>query len=803
MTFPGTEKCICDDSDLSEEILPNAVSTKNNVKSSHTLYSIENWTFLNSDLRINERIEHYKYSIEEAERRLQNKDVIIKILQNELHKIECMCKNECDNTENYRLKYRVALNELESLKQILSKYKDNFEKLIQINKDLVSKDDLLHSQIEVQTWKQLYEELSRKRNTENDQKDTQTCLANTNIEQNLDALKEKCSGIENLLQMQNKKVEDLLVKLVKEFEVNKEGVTGTSNVDDIFNVITNETATQNKNLQMILDENKSIAKELLSLKEEILKCRSVDVAKQVKESSNQTELNSEKTASKSCSRCKCGCKNEVSKEVQTEHSKSERDLLDRVEELGKTATQSNQTNENIIKNLSQTIKALEDDKLKCTAKYEELLKRNLRDTSELQNKTIELNKNIEEKKILLDKISELQVLVEECKCSNGTKLEEFRQMQELLQQYKEQVEFKKLENEKLRKREQELEADLKKREYDTEKCKECATKLTSKNSDFIELQRKYDELCKRSMENECQRLEEKQDVVNLLEIKDKEIEELQSKTHTLHNDLDNAQNEVKKIETVNDRSLTEISCLYRNKESEWFKIASKYEEQTNCLQNLQEENSNLKQQLRELERKLGVYHDDDVICRKCMFPKSCDKTELWCLLQNVKSTLMNLLQKCEDTSHVAADDFLCHPHQLISVLGGRKYVEVTNKTNYLDAVNNLVTKNCSCSVTSETQSEQASDYETKSNVTDSSCKDFYLCTAMTQMLASLEKLKKDLKNIPLPLSKETCTDCKIFSEDVDVKNSSESGSQSTLVPVVTENKLHTIEEINENQLSIL
>lgn len=719
MHFPNNENSDSEDersvnkkSGINSKPSTDSMTTKNQLKGPHTIYSFDNWTILSAESQIDERIEHYKRLLEEIDQRIQTRDELIITLQNQLKKFENMCQKAFENTEHYRFKYCVVSKELNNLRKICSQYKDSVENLIRINGELVSKDDLLIAQKEADSWKIQYEELSKitELKKESHVQCTQVNLNKTNIQEDLDLLKQQCSGIENLLQTQNNTIEHLISNWIKEFaRINKQSSDSTNITDEILNNIRVESATQNESLQLLLNENQIIRSEVLNLKQQIL------------------EIPALQTVEKKTSNNDCNCQNKSRKKFITDQDTQ-------------TDIQSNEFNETTINNLHQTMDTIQNETLNITVKYEDMCKSYSCTNSKLQNKTLQLNTAIDEIKKLEAKISELQLMVETLNRENencvqsetNTKLAEFENMQQLLQQYKEQVEFKKLENEKLRKKEHELQLELQKKEDNAAQIEK------ERSADALQLQIKINNLT-----NEYKTIESKLvEATNLIELKNKEIENLEFQTSALNK---NFENEVKKVEIENNKSLTEISVLFKSKENECFEISHKFKEQEIYLANLEYENSDLKKLVEELQQQLELgFGSKDVasVCPMCHYKRKSFnnlQSQLIFLLHNIELLLIQALEEGDylNLPPNTLDDFLYQNRKFIAILEQRKHVDITTKTS--NAENSVSIKH-SHDLTSNIQNEETM------SLGDDNVKNTSLWTAIKQMVIELEDLKKQLND---------------------------------------------------------
>ncbi|KAK4882390.1 hypothetical protein RN001_005709 [Aquatica leii] len=639
----------------------DSMTTKNQLKGPHTIYSFDNWTILSAESQIDERIEHYKRLLEEIDQRIQTRDELIITLQNQLKKFENMCQKAFENTEHYRFKY-------EELSKITELKKESHVQCTQVN------------------------------------------LNKTNIQEDLDSLKQQCSGIENLLQTQNNTIEHLISNWIKEFaRINKQSSDSANITDEILNNIRVESATQNESLQLLLNENKVIRSEVLNLKQQIL------------------EIPALQTVEKKTSNNDCNCQNKSRKKFITDQDTQ-------------TDIQSNEFNETTINNLHQTMDTIQNEKLNITVKYEDMCKSYSCTNSKLQNKTLQLNTAIDEIKKLEAKISELQLMVETLNRENencvqsetNTKLAEFENMQQLLQQYKEQVEFKKLENEKLRKKEHELQLELQKKEDNAAQIEK------ERSADALQLQIKINNLT-----NEYKTIESKlAEATNLIELKNKEIENLEFQTSALNK---NFENEVKKVEIENNKSLTEISVLFKSKENECFEISHKFKEQEIYLANLEYENSDLKRLVEELQQQLELgFGSKDVasVCPMCHYKRKSFnnlQSQLIFLLHNIELLLIQALEEGDylNLPPNTLDDFLYQDRKFIAILEQRKHVDITTKTS--NAENSVSIKH-SHDLTSNIQNEETM------SLGDDNVKNTSLWTAIKQMVIELEDLKKQLND---------------------------------------------------------
>ncbi|KAF2902866.1 hypothetical protein ILUMI_03324 [Ignelater luminosus] len=169
-----------------------------------------------------DRTEHYKRLLQEAEESVSSRDVLITMLQEQLKKIEDLYKQNLDDTQELRLKYCVRTQELSNIKKICEKYREDIQILTK-HKNEIENEKVETLEKEVAESKMQYETLLQQMNTlQNNQAKTVDKISKEiqveleqqhDIKNEVEILKGHYSNIQNSLCRQNEKLELLVERL--------------------------------------------------------------------------------------------------------------------------------------------------------------------------------------------------------------------------------------------------------------------------------------------------------------------------------------------------------------------------------------------------------------------------------------------------------------------------------------------------------------------------------------------------------------------------------------------------------------
>ncbi|KAF5295311.1 hypothetical protein FQA39_LY13176 [Lamprigera yunnana] len=284
---------------------------------------------------------------------------------------------------------------------------------MKMNNELVPKSDVHQAQKDANQWKLKYEEIIKRVEYNQNQniETVQMNLQNKDIQHDLEVLKNQCFGIENLIQFQGNKLKNLFDKWQNTVDIAQ--CSKLQNItNNTLNNVTSKNVFQNDYLVELLKENKSIKYEICSLKRQLLKIslKSVD--------------NSERIYSKV--------------ETKTLETQTNSNTMEKV---------FDERNSNVIEKLQSTIEILEYEKKNLSLQFEQMCNKNFEECNELESKGTQLNEKCEETQRLKDTVCQLKSLRNEI----TLRLEETKQKME---QYRVQLQFTKLENENLHRREQ-------------------------------------------------------------------------------------------------------------------------------------------------------------------------------------------------------------------------------------------------------------------------------------------------------------------------------------------------------------
>ncbi|KAB0794329.1 hypothetical protein PPYR_11168 [Photinus pyralis] len=545
------------------------IQTQENIKVAHTVLAgspfPDRWSSetITNESQYEEIILQYKRLLEEAEYALANKDELIELLQNQLLKLENLYKESVNKMENYRYQFVVASKELENLRKICAQYKQNNDKLLRDSEVPGLKKGISQLEKENKYLKNVCNELSKKIDVEqqHSKSSVSSGTQSSSIYDPLDNLKDYCIKIEKLLQFQNKKIESLTTKWDDEKEVS---VTCTNscckcstNLEEILIDISNKASFHNENLMKLLNENQTIKHAVTNLETEVL-------ASIPNTHSTINDVNSTKRNAKVK---KCSCSDKVHVE-------------------------SNGLLENILSK-ELDIEKIEHEKEEYRVKFEESSRKERYINSELRNKISELNMKVQEVDELKAQATQFQKLLETLKQENEAYLKELRslapakkleeeQTSQSLRQLKEQLEFKTLENQKLLECEKALRKHVQNLEHKIEEMdREFVSELNKRNVRIASLQDQYSQY-KTESEEKIRVLEQKNATFQELVLsKSQEISTLTENLRQLNENLEVAKLRNKKILQGNEKSIGEISTLFKNKENQCHELAQK----VNVLEN--------------------------------------------------------------------------------------------------------------------------------------------------------------------------------------------------------------------------
>ncbi|KAK5649698.1 hypothetical protein RI129_000727 [Pyrocoelia pectoralis] len=207
--------------------------------------------------------------------------------------------------------------------------------------------------------------------------------------------------------------------------------------------------------------------------------------------------------------------------------------------------------------------------------------------AELRDNTNELNTKIEELRV---ELLSFQNLSDTLKKENDMYLKERNyyllqessrklaeeHLNQSLQQYKEQLQFKTLENQKLREVETELRKQIQDLEYDAEQMdRRCLVELKERNIVIVSLQEEYGQYKKEAEKKEELLKQEGMAAMQLVMSKSQELHILEEDLKHLREKLNSTNIEHEKILHQNEKALNEISSLYRSKEVQCFELEQK------------------------------------------------------------------------------------------------------------------------------------------------------------------------------------------------------------------------------------